>query len=117
MVRKSITITVVLLAAAELLGPMQVRAGPDKVAFPESYAKGVLYTAVNRPIRPGSTATGGENSAQLREHYATPATIEAVRKGLLVPSGTVMTMVQYRAKLDAQGAPLRDADGRYVKGE
>jgi len=106
-----------VLSAAAALSPKPVCAGPDKVAFPENYAKGTLYTTVNRPVRPTSTATGGENSAQLREHYVTVGTIEALRKGLPVPSGTVMTMVQYRAKLDAQGAPLQDLTGHFIKAD
>ena len=117
MTRTCIVMALALSAVAALVPPGTLRAGPDKVAFPENYAQGVLYATVNRPVRPGSSAAGGENSAQLREHYATPAAIEAVRSGRPVPSGTVMTMVQYRAKLDAQGAPLQDADGRFIKAD
>jgi cytochrome P460 len=47
----------------------------------------------------------------------TPAAIEAVRKGQPIPSGTVITMVEYKAQLDAQGNPVKDADGHFVKGE
>jgi Cytochrome P460 len=117
MTRTFIATAFAVSSVAALSASTPVRAGPDKVAFPETYAQGVLYTTVNRPARPTSGAAGGENSAQFREHYATPAAIEAVRKGLPVPSGTVMTMVQYRAKLDAQGSPLQDASGRFIKGE
>jgi len=117
MTRTCITMAVAFSAVAALAPSNAVRAGPDKILFPENYAKGILYTTVNRPVRPGSSAAGGENSAQFREHYATPAAIEAVRNGQPIPSGTVMTMVQYRAKLDAQGAPLQDAEGRFIKAD
>ena len=30
--------------------------------------------------------------------------------------GTVLTMIQYAAKLDAQGNPEKDANGRFIKG-
>ena len=46
----------------------------------------------------------------------TPAAIEAAKKGEPLPSGTVITMRQYAAKLDAQGNPEKAADGRFMKG-
>ena len=33
-----------------------------------------------------------------------------------LPSGTVITLIQYAAKLDAQGNPEKDANGRFIKG-
>ena len=83
-----------------------VRAGGDKVAFPENYAKGVLYTTVDRP-----------DNKQYRELYATPEAIAAVKAGQPIPSGTVLTLVQYKAKLDAAGEPEKDANGRFIKGD
>ena len=71
-----------------------------------NYAKGVLYGTVDRP-----------DIKQYREFYATPETVAALRKGDPIPSGTVLTMVQYKAELDAQGNPLKDANGRFVKGD
>jgi hypothetical protein len=85
---------------------MQVRAGGDKVAFPENYAKGVMYTTVDRA-----------DIKQFRERYATPETIGALREGEPIPSGTVLAMVQYKAQLDTQGNPVKDANGRFVKGD
>ena len=32
-----------------------------------------------------------------------------------MPDGTVITLVQYAAKLDAQGNPEKDANGRFIK--
>lgn len=83
-----------------------VRAGGDKVAFPEDYAKGALYATLDR-----------YDIKQYRELYATPAAVEAVRKGQPIPSGTVLTLVQYKAQLDAQGNPLKDPTGRFMKGD
>jgi len=34
-----------------------------------------------------------------------------------LPNGTVLTLVQYKAQVDAAGAPLKDARGRFVKGD
>src|SRR5262249_32514101 len=34
-----------------------------------------------------------------------------------IPSGTVLTLVQYKALLNAAGEPEKDANGRFIKGE
>ena len=83
---------------------MSAQAGGDKVAFPAEYAKGVLYTTVDRP-----------DNKQFRELFTSAAAIEAAKKGQPMPDGTVMTLVQYAAKLDAQGNPEKDANGRFIK--
>ena len=124
MTRTSITM---ILAAATVLGLgiiLQVRADGDsnsfsgsKVLFPENYAEGVVYMTANLPVNPNSRMTGPEHIVQYREYYAATAAIEALRQGVPVPSGTVITMVQYRAQLDAQGHPLKDANGSFIKGE
>lgn len=82
------------------------RAGGDNVKFPEGYAKGVLYTTVDRA-----------DNKQYRELYSTPEAIAALKAGKAIPSGTVLTLVQYKAKLDAAGNPEKDASGRFIKGE
>ena len=82
-----------------------VRAGGDKIVFPDDYAKHTLYTTVDRP-----------DNKQYRELYVSPpAAVEAAKKGEPLPSGTVLTLVQFRAKLDAQGNPEKDANGRFIK--
>jgi hypothetical protein len=83
---------------------LQVRAGGDKIAFPESYDKGVMYYSFDRP-----------DVKQYRETYVTPAAIDALNKGEPVPSGTVITTVLYKAQLDADGNPVKDANGRFIK--
>jgi hypothetical protein len=80
------------------------RRRPDQV--PEDYATGVLYTTVDRA-----------DNKQYRELYVTPAAaVDAAKKGEPLPDGTVLTLVQYAAKLDAQGNPEKDANGRFIKG-
>jgi hypothetical protein len=93
-------------ALAAIAVTATVRAGGDKVVFPENYAKGVLYTTVDRA-----------DNKQYRELYSTPEAIAALKTGKAIPSGTVLTLVQYKAKLDASGAPEKDANGRFIKGE
>jgi len=98
-----------ILSAATLAGvalSVAVQAGGDNVKFPESYAKGVLYTTVDRA-----------DNKQYRELFSTPEAIEALKAGKAIPSGTVLTLVQYKAQLNAAGEPEKDANGRFIKGE
>ena len=79
-------------------------AGGDLVKFPEDYAKGVLYTTVDRP-----------DNKQYRELFVSKEAVDAAKKGQPLPDGTVITLVQYAAKLGADGNPEKDANGRFVK--
>jgi Cytochrome P460 len=104
--RKPLAIAGALGSVAGLALAIQVRAGGDKVAFPEDYAAGILYGTVDR-----------YDVKQYREQYATPAAVEAVRKGQPIPSGTVITMLEYKAQVDAEGKPIKDANDHFVKGD
>jgi len=55
------------------------------------------------------------DNKQYREVYTSAAALEAAKKGEPLPSGTVITVVQYAAKLDGQGNPEKDANGRFIK--
>ena len=81
-------------------------AGGVKVLFPDGYEKHTLYSVLDR-----------HDTKQYRELYASPGVVGAVRKGLGVPDGAVLTLVQFKAKADDKGNPLRDASGRFVKGD
>jgi hypothetical protein len=83
----SVTGTVFVAGLAALALTLAARAGGDKVAFPENYASGTLYGTVDR-----------YDIKQYRELFATPAAVEAVRNDQPIPSGTVLTMVQYKAR-------------------
>jgi hypothetical protein len=83
---------------------LQVRAGGDKIAFPDNYDKGVMYFSFDKP-----------DAKQFREIYVTPGAIAALNKGEAAPSGTVITQVLYKAKLDADGNPVKDANGHFIK--
>jgi hypothetical protein len=102
--RTSAALAVLLAGAAVTLVALQVRAGGDKVAFPENFAQGVMYTTVDRA-----------DNKQFREFYINRAALDAAKKGDALPSGTVITMVQYKAQLDPQGNPVKGPDGRFVK--
>jgi hypothetical protein len=97
-------IAAALVGAAVVAIGSQVRAGGDKVVFPQNFDKGVLYTTVDRA-----------DNKQYREIYASQAAIDAAKKGQPLPDGTVITLVQYKAKLGADGNPEKDANGRFIK--
>jgi plastocyanin len=80
--------------------------GPGKIAFPEAWNKGVMYSTVDR-----------HDIKQHRELWSTRAAVDAVKAGKPIPHGTVLTLVQYKAKVDDKGVPLRNADGRFQKGD
>jgi plastocyanin len=97
----------VLVAAALPFVPGNVIAGPDKVNFPAEYSKGVLYGTVDR-----------YDNKQVRELYANSReAAQAAKEGKPVPHGSVLTMVIYKAQLDPEGNPMKDAKGRFIKGE
>ena len=104
--RKSVLAAGVLAACGAVAVAMQVKAGGEKIAFPEGYEKGTLYSVLDR-----------HDNKQYRELYASPGVVDAVRKGQGVPSGAVLTLVQYKAVTDDKGVPRKDANGRFVKGE
>jgi plastocyanin len=79
-------------------------AGPDKIKFPNNYLKGVLYQTVDRA-----------DIKQYRELYTQAEVVDAVRKGKPIPDGAVITLVQWSVEQDANGVPLKGADGRFIK--
>ena len=85
-------------------GVSVLHAGGDLVKYPEGFEKGVLYETVDR-----------FDIKQHRELYASKAAVDAVRKGQPIPSGTVLTLVQYKAKVDDKGVPIKGPDGKFVK--
>jgi plastocyanin len=82
-----------------------VAPGPNKVVFPHDWAQGTMYATVDRP-----------DTKQYREFYTTPDVLAAVRSGKPVPDGAVITLAAYAAQVDAAGVPLKDANGRFLKG-
>ncbi len=98
---------VVLVAAGALaVAASTIQAGPEKIAFPANYKDHVLYATLDR-----------YDTKQYRELYGTPEAVRAAKEGKPIPSGSVLTLVQYKAQVDAQGNPVKDANGRFVKGE
>jgi len=91
--------------AAVAQAPALVAPGPNKLAFPADWAKGTLYATVDRP-----------DTKQYREFYAAPEVVAAARAGKPIPDGAAITLAAYLAQVDANGVPLKDANGRFLKG-
>jgi hypothetical protein len=102
--RSKLIVAAGMVTIAGLAAASQVRAGGDRVAFPENYAKGVRYLTLDKP-----------DSRDVRDYYTSPAAAEAAKKGAPLPDGTVVTVVQYAAQFDAEGKPTKDANGRLTK--
>ena len=100
--RIAVTATVAIIAA--VAAAASVRAGSDRIAFPNDYAKGVVYKTEDRA-----------DNKQVREFFTSREAVEAAREGAPLPSGTVITSVRYAAQLDALGTPAKDANGRFIK--
>src|SRR5688500_14579219 len=85
---------------ALMVGAVRSDAGPEKISYPANYKAGVLYTIVDR-----------YDVKQYRELYVnSPEAVQAAKDGKPLPPGTVLTLVQYKAELDAQGTPVKDAN-------
>jgi len=101
----NLAVSAACIAGGALLAATGI-AGPEKIGFPEGFEKGVLYAVVDR-----------HDTKQYRELYSTPEAVKAVREGKPIPHGTVLTLVQYSAKKDDKGNPVRNAKGRFEKGD
>jgi plastocyanin len=95
-----------LIASLVFMAAVPGGAGPEKIAFPANYKDHVLYATIDR-----------YDNKQYRELYGTPEAVKAAREGKPIPSGTVLTLVQYKAQVDASGNPIKDASGRFIKGD
>jgi hypothetical protein len=78
--------------------------GPHNIELPADWAaRFVRYTTVDKPDR-----------KIIRNIYINPEAFAALRPGQPLPHGTLVIMADQRARLDAQGNPLRDANGRMI---
>ena len=80
-----------------------VRAANDQFTFPATFAEGVEYLSVDKPNK------------QVHVFYASKEAIAAAKAGKPMPDGTTFVGVHYNAKLDAQGIPEKDANGRFIR--
>jgi hypothetical protein len=94
------------LAAIALIAATASTAGPDRVTFPTGYRSHALYSTVDRAV-----------NDTVRVFYVSPEAARRAKPGEPLPSGTVITMEIYKAKLDGGGKPVKDGSGRFVRGE
>lgn len=92
-------------AIALLLLATAGTAGPNKVTFPAEYKTNhVLYATVDRP-----------DHKMVRDLYASREAVKMAKAGRPLPSGAVITMEVYTAKVNDRGEPVKDANGRFIK--
>ena len=94
-----------VLSTALLFAAAVSFAGPEKIAFPSGYKEGRLYAMSDRP-----------DNKTVRDLYANAAAVQAGQAGRPLPSGSVLSMEVYQAKVDDKGALVKGSDGRLVKG-
>jgi hypothetical protein len=90
--------------AAVLVVGGPATAGREKVAFP-AYQTHVLYDMFDQP-----------DLKEIREAYVNPEALVGLRPGKPLPSGTVLTLPTFKARLDDKGELVRDPNGRLVRG-
>jgi plastocyanin len=98
--------SIATVAVVAVLYVVPSTAGPDKIAFPKNYKDHVLYTTVDR-----------YDNKQFRELYGTADAVAAMKAGKPLPSGSVLTLIQYKAQVDAAGNFVKGPDGRFLRGD
>jgi len=79
-------------------------AQPGDMALPAAWEAGFIrYTTVNDAAR-----------RVIRNLYVDPVSFAQARPGQALPDGTFLIVADQRARLGADGAPLRDAAGRFI---
>jgi hypothetical protein len=106
--RKEVVMNRLLLVsvAVQLLAAASTVAGPINIVFPSGYKDHVRYATVDRP-----------DNKTVRDIYVSPESAQMVNPGEPLPHGTVITMEVYRARVDEKGEPVKDAAGRFIKGD
>lgn len=102
---RALSVTVMAFSTAVLVfTASSLIAGPDTVKFPDGYPSSfVNYLDVDRYDR-----------KTVRKMYVSPAANAAAQPGKELPAGTILIMEDHKAKLDADGNLLKDADGRLI---
>ncbi len=64
------------------------------------------YTTVDRP-----------DVKEVRDVYGNSEAVRMARPGQPLPSGSILTLVHFKARVDDKGQLVKDPNGRLVKGE
>lgn len=93
-----------LALAAAAQSPAPYTPGPHNITLPADWeARFIRYATVDKADR-----------KIIRHLYVNPEAYAVTRPGQPAPHGTLLIMADTRARLDAQGNPLRDAAGRFI---
>ena len=106
MQRRNWVVGAAVAAATAAMLAGKVMAGPEQIAFPQGFEKWQMYQQLDR-----------YDIKQYRELYAKPEVVKAVREGKPIPSGAILALAAFTAQVDDKGNPLKDANGRFIKGK
>lgn len=97
--------TTLLAAAVTSLFVSVASAGPDLVAYPESYQDSFThYSTVNR----------ADDRKQVVKIFANDVALASAKDGAPLDSGSVIVMEIYKAKPDAEENPVVGSDGFFA---
>jgi Cytochrome P460 len=91
-------------AAIVFIVTASATAGTEKVAFP-AYQTHVLYDVLDQP-----------EIKEIREAYINADALKGIRPGQPLPSGTVLSLPTFKARVNEKGELVKDPNGRLVRG-
>ena len=94
----------VVPAAIVFIVTASATAGTEKVAFP-AYQTHVLYDVLDQP-----------EIKEIREAYINAEALKGIRPGQPLPSGTVLSLPTFKARVNEKGELVKDPNGRLVRG-
>lgn len=93
-----------VLATAAIAQQRPYATGPQNIQLPADWQQRFIrYSTVDNPTR-----------KIIRNIYINPEAYAALSPGAPMPYGTLVIMADQRARLDGQGNPLLDANGRMI---
>ncbi|MEO3474973.1 cytochrome P460 family protein [Roseomonas sp. CAU 1739] len=93
-----------VLATAAIAQQRPYTTGPQNIELPADWQQRFIrYSTVDNPTR-----------KIIRNIYINPEAYAALRPGEPMPYGALVIMADQRARLDTQGNPLLDANGRMI---
>lgn len=96
-----------LILGSLLIAPAFAGGDPEFVPFPETYrTTDTVYATINRA-----------NGKQVAVLYANEAAVGSIQHGDQLIPGSRIIMEIYKKKKDADGNPIKGADGIYEKGD
>ncbi len=121
LMRHLILLTLLLIAACSPANNASIRTPNSPVAAVTTDGAFVPTSAVTYPANYQTDfehyVTIDRPDGTVRDIYINPEAVDALRISRRLPAGTVIVVEAYNALADADDEPVRDAGGRYIKGE